>query len=54
MLAEEYEQKEQDNCGQTMNNGTNKIIYDCMDISPYYEKNANGSTGLSEGPYLDD
>jgi hypothetical protein len=54
MLAEEYEQKEQENGGQAHNSGTNKIIYDCIDISPYYEKTAGGQGGLAEGPYLDD
>jgi len=38
MLAEEYEQKEAENGGQPHGNGSNKIIYDCLDNSPYYEK----------------
>jgi hypothetical protein len=38
MLAEEYEQKEAENSGQPHGNGSNKIIYDCLDNSPYYEK----------------
>jgi len=53
MLAEEYEQKEQEG-GSQHGNGSNKIIYDCMDMSPYYEKGSSGTSGLAEGPYVDD
>ena len=38
MLAEEYEPKEAENGGQPHGNGSNMIIYDCLDNSPYYEK----------------
>ena len=54
MLAEEYEQKEQESGGQAHGNGSNKIIYDCMDQSPYYEKGSGTSNGLAEGPYVDE
>lgn len=55
MLAEEYEQKEAENGGQPHGNGSNKIIYDCLDNSPYYEKtNVASQNGLAEGPYIDE
>lgn len=55
MLAEEYEQKEAENGGQPHGNGSNKIIYDCLDSSPYYEKTSGPSAnGLAEGPYIDE
>jgi hypothetical protein len=50
LLAQEYEQNEQENGGQA-HSGANKIIYDCMDNSPYYDKN---NTGSGEGPYLEE